>query len=82
MTFLPSFLPPPTSPLLTHPAARGAALLCHMCNKWASQWFVHACILQGTRCKSLTPARLWVYAEFQKNVCLIFFLQEKNIDIH
>ena len=72
---IPSFLPPPTSPPLTHPAARGVALLCHMCNnKWALRCFVHARILQGACCKSLrrTPTRLWIFAEFQKIVILIF----------
>lgn len=76
---IPSFLPS-TSPLLTHPAAWGAALLCHMCNnKWASRCFVHACILQGTCCKSLrrTLTRLWTFAEFSKNVYFIFYRRKK-----
>lgn len=79
---IPSFLPP-TSPLLTHPAAWGAALLYHMRNnKWASRCFVHACILQGTCCKSLrrTLTRLWTFAEFQK-MFILFFTGEKLLTV-
>lgn len=68
---IPSFLPPPTSPP-AHPSyyKAGAAQLCHMCNKCASQYFAHAC----------TPGHMLYVTAVNTGLSIDFFcLVSKNI---